>query len=85
MLCSSLDAVIAYRYLDVAGVHVGLQHAAPGLPGTLPGAAWRNLTRLTWLSVMYNALTGTLPPELAATSPHLGVLYLDGNSFTGAS
>ncbi len=49
----------------------------------MPGASWRNLTRLTRLTVMYNAFTGTLPPELAATS--LEILFVDNNRFTGAS
>jgi len=55
------------------------------LPGTLPGAAWRNLTRLQSLLVNDNALTGKLPPELAATSPRLSTLLLHHNGFTGAS
>jgi hypothetical protein len=64
--------------------HTGV-YAAPVLPGTLPGAAWRNLTRLMSLAVGNNSLTGTLPPELAATSPRLQALILGMNRFTGAS
>ena len=55
------------------------------LPGTLPMAAWRNLSELTKLQLGGNNFTGSLPPELATIFPHLVKLNVSSSNFTGAT
>ncbi|KAK7838205.1 putative inactive receptor kinase [Quercus suber] len=52
------------------------------LSGQLPNGIFGNLTRLRTLSLRLNALTGSLPSDLAAVV-NLRNLYLQGNLFTG--
>ena len=52
--------------------------------GTLPMAAWANLSGLTYFTVRNNSMTGTLPDELATAWPKLEHLDLNWNRFAGA-
>ncbi|MQL86012.1 hypothetical protein Taro_018531 [Colocasia esculenta] len=53
-----------------------------GLIGTIPAGVLGNLTELRTLSLRFNALSGTLPPDLASLV-QLRNLYLQDNSFSG--
>lgn len=52
------------------------------LSGPLPTGIFSNLTQLRTLSLRLNALTGQLPPDLAACT-NIRNLYLQGNLFSG--
>lgn len=52
------------------------------LNGKLPNGVFSNLTQLRTLSLRLNALTGSIPSDLAACT-NLRNLYLQGNSFSG--
>ena len=51
--------------------------------GTLPMAAWANLSSMMSFSMRYNAMTGTLPNELATAWPKLAHLDLSNNRLAG--
>nr|CAB3487297.1 unnamed protein product [Digitaria exilis] len=53
-----------------------------GLRGALPAGALGGLTKLAVLSLRYNALSGTLPPDLASCA-ELRVLNLQSNLLSG--
>ncbi|RRT46102.1 hypothetical protein B296_00046246, partial [Ensete ventricosum] len=53
-----------------------------GLIGSIPAATVGNLSALRVLSLRYNALSGSLPPDLSAVS-ELRNLYLQENRFSG--
>lgn len=53
-----------------------------GLSGQLPAGAIGNLTELHTLSLRFNALSGSVPPDLASCV-NLRNLYLQGNFFSG--
>ncbi|MQM19750.1 hypothetical protein Taro_052760 [Colocasia esculenta] len=53
-----------------------------GLMGTIPAGVLGNLTELRMLSLRFNALSGTLLPDLASLV-QLRNLYLQDNSFSG--
>ncbi|XP_072989583.1 probable inactive receptor kinase At1g48480 [Typha latifolia] len=53
-----------------------------GLIGEIPAGTLGNLTALRTLSLRFNAITGQLPPDLAACS-ELRNLYLQGNRLSG--
>ncbi|MQM14077.1 hypothetical protein Taro_047007, partial [Colocasia esculenta] len=53
-----------------------------GLMGTILAGVLGNLTELRTLSLRFNALSGTLPPDLASLV-QLRNLYLQDNSFSG--
>ena len=47
--------------------------------GTLPMAAWANLSNVRMLTIKNNSMTGTLPSELARAWPKLATLELSQN------
>ena len=53
------------------------------LAGTLPMAAWANLSALTLFSLSGNSISGTLPNELVTAWPNLASLDLSGNRLAG--
>ncbi|KAK7320166.1 hypothetical protein RJT34_04900 [Clitoria ternatea] len=71
-----------------AGVQCEHDHVVelhlPGvaLSGQIPTGIFRNLTQLRTLSLRFNALTGSLPPDLASCV-NLRNLYLQRNLLTG--
>ena len=51
--------------------------------GTLPLAAWANLSSMRTFAINNNFMTGTLPHELATAWPDLASLDLSYNGFSG--
>ncbi|KAI9101555.1 hypothetical protein K1719_023799 [Acacia pycnantha] len=64
------------------GQVVELHLPGVGLSGKLPNGIFGNLTHLLTLSLRFNALTGSLPSDLASCV-HLRNLYLQRNLFSG--
>lgn len=54
------------------------------MPGTLPVAAWRNLSSLSYLTLAFNNFSSTVPASLASALPSLQTLFIDYNCLTGA-
>ena len=54
------------------------------MPGTLPVAAWRNLSSLSYLTLAFNNFSSTVPASLASALPSLRTLHIDYNCLTGA-
>ncbi|OWM84978.1 probable inactive receptor kinase At3g02880 [Punica granatum] len=61
---------------------VELRFPGMGLSGTLPAGVLGNLTTVQTISLRYNALSGSIPPDIADISA-LRNLYLQGNAFSG--
>ncbi|GAB2299128.1 hypothetical protein Dimus_033200 [Dionaea muscipula] len=73
----------SWPYVSCASSRVSELHL-PGrsLSGSIPEGILGNLTGLTFLSLRFNSLVGTIPSDIASCS-RLQYLYLQDNSFSG--
>ena len=55
------------------------------MTGTLPVAAWRNLSSLSYLTLAFNNFSSSVPASLASALPSLRTLFIDYNCLTGVA